>query len=112
MDDATLNRFLALLNSGQDNPLLRLSLGQAWLERLDYAQALEHLEHSVQQNPGYSAAWKFLGKAREGAGLLAAAREAYELGLATAREQGDAQLTRELEVFLKRLARRMEQAGQ
>ncbi|MDJ0655114.1 MAG: tetratricopeptide repeat protein [Xanthomonadales bacterium] len=107
MDDSTLNRFQALLDGGQDNALLRLTLGQAWLEREDYAQAVEHLERSVQQNPGYSAAWKFLGKAREGAGMLQAAREAYQSGLSAARQQGDAQLTRELEVFLKRLAKRM-----
>ena len=58
----------------------------------------------------YSAAWKFLGKAREGAGLLPAARDAYQSGLAAARQQGDAQLTRELEVFTRRLKRRLAEA--
>ncbi|NNM00711.1 MAG: hypothetical protein HKO62_08180 [Gammaproteobacteria bacterium] len=54
-------------------------------------------------NPDYSAAWKLLGKALASAGDTAAARTAYESGIACAERMGDKQAQREMQVFLKRL---------
>jgi hypothetical protein len=48
-------------------------------------------------------AWKLLGKAQLALGDPAAARQAWEHGLACAQDKGDAQVVKELGVFLKRL---------
>ena len=64
--------------------------------------AIDHLRHH-RPNPRYSAAWKALGEARAGTGSLDRAADVYERGIAAAREAGDIQAAKEMEVFLKRL---------
>ena len=92
-----------LLAKGQDSAVLRFGLGQACLKEEDYAAAALHLAQAVAQNPQYSAAWKLLGKAQLALGDTVAARQAWESGLACAQGKGDAQVVKELGVFLKRL---------
>ena len=70
---------------------------------LDGAKASEHLQRAVALDPHYSVAWKLLGKARLAQGEPAAAREAWNQGIASAEAKGDAQVVKELRVFLKRL---------
>ena len=94
-----------MLAAGRDSPMLRLSLGQGYLREGDVRQALEHLRSAVEQDPAYSAAWKLLGKALADSGALDEAREAYDRGIAVARERGDLQAAREMEVFRRRLDR-------
>jgi Tfp pilus assembly protein PilF len=106
MDDSTLNRFESMLESGMDNPLMRLSIGQAYLERGDCSGAIVHLRRALERDPNYTVAWKWLGKALEMAGEEAQAEEAYRKGLDVAQVKGDKQLERELTVFVKRLALR------
>ena len=100
MDPAA--RFEALLAQGKDSALLRFSLGMQYLKS-DPARAAAHLRRAVEQDPGYSAAWKLLGKALEAAGDAAGAAAAYESGIAAADAKGDKQASREMAVFLKRL---------
>jgi len=100
MDPAA--RFEALLAQGKDSALLRFSLGMQYL-KADPARAAEHLRRAVEQDPGYSAAWKLLGKALEAAGDAAGAGSAYESGIAAVDARGDKQASREMGVFLKRL---------
>ncbi len=92
-----------MLAAGQDNALLRLSLGQGYLAQGDQRAALEHLSRAVELQPDYSAAWKFLGKAHESAGDPESAMEAYRRGIEVARARGDLQLVREMTVFLRRI---------
>lgn len=94
-----------MLAAGRDSPMLRLSLGQGYLREGDVRQALEHLRSAVEQDPAYSAAWKLLGKALADSGAVDEAREAYDRGIAVARERGDLQAAREMEVFRRRLDR-------
>ena len=103
MSQAMIARFEAMLERGQDSALLRFSLGNAWLNSGDAAQAAHHLQHAVDQNPDYSAAWKLLGKALTSAGRADAAMAAYRAGIAAAERQGDVQAGKEMRVFLKRL---------
>jgi predicted Zn-dependent protease len=95
----------AMLAAGQDNPMLRFSLGNACLNEGDYRAAAAHLQAAVEQDAGYSAAWKLLGRALREDGQIEAAQRAWKEGLDVARGRGDMQVARELEVFLKRLAR-------
>ena len=92
-----------MLERGQDSPLLRFALGQECLKSGDLVTAIDHLRQAVDQNPRYSAAWKALGEAHARAGSSERAAAVYERGIAAAREAGDIQAAKEMEVFLKRL---------
>lgn len=96
-------RLEGVLATGKDSALLRCTLGKAYLESdaPDVAQA--HLQRATELDPGYSVAWKLLGRALLVLGDAAAARQAWNTGLACAQEKGDAQVVKEIGVFLKRL---------
>lgn len=96
--------FEKLLAKGPDSPLLRFSLGNAWLAD-DPAQAVVHLQAALLLDPSYVAAWKLLGQALVAAGQPEAAQEAYREGIVTAEMSGQVQAAKEMRVFLKRLLR-------
>ena len=54
-----------------------------------------------------AAAWKLLGKAQLAAGDRAAARAAWEQGIAAAQAHGDKQAEKEMTVFLKKLDKQL-----
>jgi Tfp pilus assembly protein PilF len=93
----------AMLDSGQDNALLRFTLGSQLLKAGDVERALPHLAAAVLQDAGYSAAWKLYGKALVEAGELQQARAVYRQGIEAAEGKGDIQAVREMKVFLKRV---------
>lgn len=93
----------AMLAAGQDNAMLRYTLGGAYLKRGDAERAASHLCQAVTLDPQYSAAWKLYGKALAEAGKTAAAIHVYETGIAVAEQKGDVQAAKEMKVFLKRL---------
>ena len=97
----------AMLAAGQDNALLRFTLGNVLLKQGETQGAVEHLRQAVSQDPGYSAAWKVYGKALQALGDAEAAAKAYETGIAAAGKKGDIQAAREMQVFLKRLRKDM-----
>jgi len=103
MDSA--ERFEQMLADGKDSALLRFGLGSHYLKAGEAARAAEHLRAAVAQDPGYSAAWKLLGKALAQAGEHDAAIAAYRDGIAAAARKGDKQAAKEMEVFLRRLER-------
>ncbi|MBV2132439.1 tetratricopeptide repeat protein [Pseudomonas sp. MAP12] len=92
-----------LLAAGHDNALLRFGLGNAHLDAGDAAQAVVHLQRCVEFDPGYSAAWKLLGKAHAALGAAETARSAWQQGLDAARRHGDKQAEKEMAVFLRKL---------
>ena len=96
-------RLEAILARGGDSASLRYALGCEYLKIDDPARAAEHLGAAVTLDPAYSAAWKMLGRAQAGAGLDEQAMESYRRGIRVARERGDIQAAREMNVFLKRL---------
>lgn len=95
----------AMLEAGQDNALLRFSLGEACLREQDAAAAVGHLAQAVALDPGYSAAWKRYGQALAETGDKNGARAAYTRGIEVAGARGDQQAAKEMQVFLKRLTR-------
>ncbi len=92
-----------LLASGQDNALLRYSLGSAYFTQGDLDKAAMHLERAVLLDPQYSAAWKAYGKVLAAQEETDAAIRAYQAGIQVAEKRGDLQAAREMKVFLKRL---------
>jgi len=96
-------RFEGLLASGKDGALLRFGLGGEYLKANEPAAAATHLRAAVAQDPGYSAAWKLLGRALAEAGDAHGAMEAYRSGIAAAGVKGDKQAAKEMTVFLRRL---------
>ncbi|SUA75387.1 hypothetical protein [Pandoraea pnomenusa] len=92
-----------LLAAGKDNALLRFGLGKGYLDAGNYPVAATHLTQCVAFDPAYTAAWKLLGKARQGAGDVEGARDAWTRGIAAAQAHGDRQAEKEMTVFLKRL---------
>ena len=91
-----------LLAQGEETALLRFSLGNAYLDE-DPELAATHFERAVALDPGYSAAWKLLGKSLVDCYRCDEAREAYRAGIETAEGRGDIQAAKEMRVFLKRL---------
>ena len=100
---AIIDNFEKMLAAGQDNALLRYSLGNEYLKIGDAPTAVRHLQHAVQHDRDYSAAWKLLGKALTEAGDKDAAKTAYRAGIEVAERKGDKQAAKEMQVFLKRL---------
>jgi Tfp pilus assembly protein PilF len=103
MSPDPIERFEALLASGKDGALLRFGLGLQYLKRGEAGAAASHLRVAITQDPGYSAAWKLLGKALTESGDADAAIEAYQQGIAAAAGKGDKQAAKEMSVFLRRL---------
>lgn len=93
----------AMLTRGQDNALVRYSLGNEYLKLGHSDKAAEHFRQAVTHDPNYSAAWKALGKALTEADRKDDAIKAYEEGIRVANAKGDVQAAKEMMVFLKRL---------
>lgn len=98
-------RFEQMLAAGQDNALLRFTLGNAYLNEGRPTEAAAHLREAVTQDSQYSAAWKQLGRALAEEGDAQGAMQAYREGIAVAEARGDKQASKEMQVFLRRLER-------
>jgi len=93
----------AMLAGGQDNALIRYSLGSEYLKLGQLDKAIEHFQKCVAHDPKYSAAWKLLGKALVDTQRNDEAIKAYAEGIRVAEAKGDIQAAKEMTVFLKRL---------
>ena len=103
-----IENFEKLLASGQDSALLRYSLGTAYQKAGEPERALDHLASAVEQDPGYSAAWKIYGKLLAEVERLDEAISAFETGISVADAKGDIQAAKEMRVFLKRVIKKKE----
>lgn len=92
----------SMLARGQDNALLRFSLGGAYFKAGEYVPAVAHLAAAVDMDPGYSAAWKLYGRALADNGQLQEAVDAFDRGIEVAENKGDIQAAKEMSVFRKR----------
>ncbi len=97
-----IEKFQSMLDAGQDNAMLRFSLGNALLAEDRAAEAVPHLRAALGHDPRYSAAWKLLGKALAQCGEHQAAVEALDEGIAVAEARGDKQASKEMQVFRRR----------
>jgi predicted Zn-dependent protease len=106
-----LANLLKLVGTPRDGALLRFSLGTEYLKAGDAASAAVHLREAVARDPGYSAAWKSLGKALADAGELQESLAAYERGILVAEGRGDKQAAKEMTVFARRIRKQLGGAG-
>jgi len=98
-----IDNFEKLLAAGQDNALLRYSLGNEYAKVGNAATAVVHLRRALEHDSDYSAAWKLLGKMLTETGEVTAAIDAYLTGIAVAERKGDKQAAKEMQVFMRRL---------
>lgn len=96
-----------LLGTARDGALLRYSLGLEYHKAGDLGRAAEQLREAVTRDPGYSAAWKLLGKVLEQKALPEEALAAYRDGIEAARRKGDRQAEKEMTVFARRLEKKV-----
>ncbi len=100
-----------LLGTPRDGALLRFSLGNEYMKNGDLPRAAGYLRDAVGKDPGYSAAWKLLGKALADSGQAAEAIAAYRSGIAAAEKKGDKQAGKEMTVFVRRLEKAQDGTG-
>lgn len=105
MTDPRIDNLMAQLDGPRDGALLRFALANALLEAERHDEACVQFRAAVDRDPGYSAAWKLLGKACLAAGDPGAAAAAWREGIAAAESRGDKQAQKEMQVFLRRLQR-------
>lgn len=96
------DKLQAMIDAGQDTPLARFTLGEICHKNGNHAAAIVHLAEAVSQDPQYSAAWKLYGRTLLDAGEPERATAVLTHGIEVARQHGDNQAAREMQVFLKR----------
>ena len=69
------------------------------------AEAADAFRSAIAAQPDYAAAYRQLGNALEAQGLRAEAEATYRAGVAVAEQTHDLQAGKEMNAFLKRLAR-------
>jgi predicted Zn-dependent protease len=112
MSSAMIASLEKMLGGARDGALLRFSLGSEYLKAGNAEAAATHLQQAVLRDPGYSAAWKLLGKALSDSGAAREALAAYEQGIAVSLTKGDKQAAKEMSVFAKRIARQLAAPGE
>ncbi|OGA26796.1 MAG: hypothetical protein A3I01_14980 [Betaproteobacteria bacterium RIFCSPLOWO2_02_FULL_65_24] len=101
-----------LIGTPRDGALLRYSIGNEYLKRKDAESAAKHFSAAVEKEPGYSAAWKLLGRALAESGRADEALAAWRKGIEVAEARGDRQAAREMTVFARRLEKgRADESG-
>lgn len=105
------DQLVKLLDAGQDNALLRFSLGELLYKDGEYAQAVRHLAEAVAHDPDYSAAWKLYGKALVDNGDLLQGIDVLQHGITVAEAKGDNQAAREMQVFARRARKRQNEGN-
>ena len=82
------------------------SLGNELFKEGRYGEARDHLRRAVANKPDYSVAYRMLGRANYELDENDEARNIFEKGKEVARENGDHQTVKEIDVFLRRLQKR------
>jgi len=111
MTSQQITNLLKLVGTPRDGALLRFSLGSEYLKSSDFEAAIAHLQAAVEKDPGYSAAWKLLGKALAEGGRTDKALSAYRRGIEVAEKKGDKQAAKEMTVFARRLEKTFASGG-
>jgi uncharacterized protein HemY len=106
METSRAEMFRKLLEKDPDNPMILFSLGNELFKEGRYLEAREHLARAVENKPDYSVAYRTLGRAHYELHENAEARRVFTKGREVARENGDLQTVREIDVFLRRLDKR------
>ncbi len=106
METPRAEMFRKLLEKDPDNPMILCSLGIELFKEGRYPEAREHLRRAIENNPDYSVAYRMLGRTHYELHENAEACRVFAKGREVAKENGDLQTVREIDVFLRRLERR------
>ena len=108
MTSAVIANLHKLIGTPRDGALLRFSLGSEYLKSGDLRNAQLQLGEAVARDPGYSAAWKLLGRALAEDAQPQAALDAWRQGIAVAENKGDKQAAKEMAVYARRIEKQLE----
>jgi predicted Zn-dependent protease len=106
MNASRTEMFRKLLQRDPNNPMVLYSLGNELFKEGKYPEARDHLRRAVENKPDYSVAYRMLGRAHYELGEDAEAKEVFERGREVAKENGDLQTVKEIDVFRRRLDKR------
>src|ERR687897_2335879 len=98
--------FRKLLQRDPTNPMVLYSLGNELFKEGHYGEASDHLQRAVENKPDYSVAYRMLGRAHYELHENVEAKDIFLKGKEVARENGDLQTVKEIDVFLRRLQKR------
>ncbi len=105
MNAALIANLEKLVGTPRDGALLRFSLGNEYLKAGEPARAAGYFREAVEKDPGYSAAWKLLGRALSDAGRTDEALAAWLSGIEAATRKGDKQAAKEMAVFARKIGK-------
>jgi uncharacterized protein HemY len=100
-----LDALRALAAAEPDDPTTQFLLGRELLTAGLAAEAAAAFRAAIAAHPEYAAAYRQLGNALEQAGCPDEAAEVYRAGVLVAEKTHDLQAGKEMNAFLKRLAR-------
>jgi Tfp pilus assembly protein PilF len=103
MSDARLEQFKQMVADFPGAPMAHFSLGKAYLERQEYAEAVKSLEKAVELDPQYAAALVSLGDSYAGVGEIQKSREVLARARQVALSQNHPGLAEEIDERLKAL---------
>ena len=84
-----------MLRGGNDNAMLRYTLGLVCFKQKDYRPAAEHLEQALRQDGSHSASWNIYARTLTALERKEEAKKAYEKGISVAESKGDIQAAKD-----------------
>lgn len=78
-------------------------LGKAYMEDADFAGAVAALESCIRVKPTYSAAYLALAQSLQKSGRIDQCRQVCQRGIAVSTQNGDAMVTKNLELLAQSL---------
>jgi Tfp pilus assembly protein PilF len=98
-----INKMESMLGLGQDNALMRFTMGKAFIKHGKFVKAAEQLVIALELEPKYSAAWKLYAQTLTELNQIKAAIEAYQQGISVANNKNELQLEDEMKAALQKL---------
>ncbi len=99
----TIQELENMRRAGVDSAIFYFSLGLEYAREAQWPQAIDALKIALKKDPGYSAAWKNLGRCYLAAGDLTQSQQIFREGIAIAELRGDWQVAKEMRLLLKSL---------
>jgi predicted Zn-dependent protease len=106
MDTTRSEIFRKLLQKDPQNPMVLYSLGNELFKEEKYEEARDLLRRAIENKPDYSVAYRMLGRAQYELREDTEAKNVFLEGKEVARQNGDLQTVKEIDVFLRRLETR------
>ena len=103
MDDGKIERFKALTEADPTNELGFFSLGRAYIDAGQPAEAIPALQRVLVLNPGFSKAYALLGSAQKATGDEKGAVATLTNGYRVAHEKGDLMPRNDMAMLLKEM---------